>query len=175
VALRIDANQAWQEDQAIAYLAELENLNIEYIEQPLAAKNLAGMARLRQLTKVAIAADEAVQNLAQLDLVIAHQAADLVVLKPMALGGILTAKLAAEKAEAAGLGVVITTTLDGAIARLGALHLAAALPQLSYACGLATGYLLGQDFYLDQVQGGRLSLPGATGIGIEPAGVLWKQ
>jgi len=145
IKLRLDPNQSWNLEEAIAHLKELEPLAIEYIEQPLKAKNLSGMAELRRLGIIAIAADEAVQNLEQLHQVIDSQAADLVILKPMALGGILTAFQAAHIAIDAGLEVVVTTTLDGAIARLAALHLAAALPKLNHACGLATGHLLADD------------------------------
>ncbi len=145
IKLRLDPNQSWSLEEAIAHLKELEPLAIEYIEQPLKAKNLSGMAELKRLGIIAIAADEAVQNLEQLHQVINSQAADLVILKPMALGGILTTFQAAQIAIDAGLEVIVTTTLDGAIARLAALHLAAALPKLNHACGLATGHLLADD------------------------------
>jgi o-succinylbenzoate synthase len=145
IKLRLDPNQAWNLTEAIAHLKELESLDIEYIEQPLPAENLMGMAELTKLGIIAIAADEAVQNLAQLHQVIKLQSANLAILKPMALGGILTAFQAAQIAIDAGLEVVITTTLDGAIARLGALQLAAAIPKLNHACGLATGHLLAED------------------------------
>ena len=69
------------------------------------------------------------------------QAADIIILKPMALGGLITAHHAAAIAFKAGLDVVVTTTIDGAIARQGAYDLAAALP-IKRACGLATGHLL---------------------------------
>jgi o-succinylbenzoate synthase len=141
IQIRIDANQGWSVNEAIANLKKLEFLQIEYVEQPVAASNLLGMAVVRRSQSIPIAADESVNNLVQLQQVIKAQAADIIILKPMALGGIITANHAAANAFQAGLDVVVTTTIDGAIARQAALDLAAALP-IKRACGLATGHLL---------------------------------
>jgi L-Ala-D/L-Glu epimerase len=141
IQIRIDANQGWSVKEAIANLTKLEFLQIEYAEQPVAASNLLGMAEVRRSQSIPIAADESVNSLAQLQQVIKAQAADIIILKPMALGGIITANHAAEIAFQAGLDVVVTTTIDGAIARQAAFDLAAALP-IKRACGLATGHLL---------------------------------
>jgi o-succinylbenzoate synthase len=141
IQIRIDANQGWTVMEAIANLTRLESLQIEYVEQPVTALDLAGLAEIRRSQSIPIAADESVNNLAQLQQVINAQAADIIILKPMALGGIITAHRATAIAFAAGLDVVVTTTIDGAIARQAAFDLAAALP-IKRACGLATGHLL---------------------------------
>jgi len=141
VQIRIDANQGWSVQQAIANLEKLEPLQIEYVEQPVIASDLTGMAIVRRSQSIPVAADESVNNLLQLQQVIDAQAADIIVLKPMAMGGIITAYRAAMTAINAGLDVVITTTIDGAIARKAAWDLASTLP-IKRACGLATGSLL---------------------------------
>jgi o-succinylbenzoate synthase len=141
IQIRIDANQGWSVTEAIANLKKLEFLQIEYVEQPVAASNLLGMAEVRRSQSIPVAADESVNNLTQLQQVIDTQAADIIILKPMALGGLITAHHAAAIAFKAGLDVVVTTTIDGAIARQGAYDLAAALP-IKRACGLATEHLL---------------------------------
>ncbi len=141
IQIRIDVNQGWSVSEAIANLKKLEFFQIEYVEQPVAAANLIGMAEVRRSQSILVAADESVNNLEQLQQVIKAQAADIIILKPMALGGILTAHRAAAIAFQAGLDVVVTTTIDGAIARQAAFDLAAALP-IKRACGLATGHLL---------------------------------
>ena len=138
--IRIDANQGWSVQEAIANLKRLEFLQIEYVEQPVIAGDLLGMAEVRRSQAILIAADESVNNLTQLQQVIDTQAADIIILKPMALGGILTAYRAAMLSLQSGLDVVVTTTIDGAIAREAAFSLAAALP-IKRACGLATGNL----------------------------------
>ncbi len=144
IPIRIDANQAWSVAAAISNLQKLAPLNIEYVEQPVIAEDLGGMAKIKVSQPIPVAADESVNSLAQLQRVIQAKAADIIILKPMAMGGLLTSYDAAKIAMNAGLDVVVTTTLDGAIARRGAFALAAALP-LSRACGLATGHLLTED------------------------------
>jgi o-succinylbenzoate synthase len=173
IQIRIDVNQAWSVEQAIANLRRLECLNLEYVEQPVIASDLAGMAKVRKSVAIAIAADESVTNLVQLEKIISLQAADLVILKPMAMGGILTTFQAAQIAFEHGLDVVVTTTLDGAIARQGALHLAVALRStraciLATACGLATGALLTEDVCADypKPRSGCLFLPKVHGLGL---------
>jgi o-succinylbenzoate synthase len=141
IQIRIDANQGWSVTEAIANLQKLESLQIEYVEQPVIACDLEGMAKVRRSQSIPVAADESVNSLAQLQQVIDSQSADIIILKPMALGGILTAHRAALLAFKSGLDVVVTTTIDGAIARKAAFALAAALP-IQRACGLATGDLL---------------------------------
>ena len=137
IQIRIDANQGWSVAEAIANLNSLESLQIEYVEQPVAALDLQGMAMVRRSQSIPVAADESVNNLTQLQRVIDNQSADIIILKPMALGGILTAQRAALIAFQSGLDVVVTTTIDGAIAYQGAFDLAASLP-IKRACGLAT-------------------------------------
>lgn len=131
--IRLDANQAWTTTEAIAKLEILQSLDIEYIEQPVST--IPDLALVKNQANVAIAADESIRTLAELQILTAHAAAQIVVLKPMIWGGILPTLAAANLAIAAGLEVVITHTLDGAIARLGALHLAA-MPEITRPCGL---------------------------------------
>jgi len=137
IQIRIDANQAWTVSEAIQKLKAFAEFDIEYVEQPVNANNFNGMAEVQNSVEMAIAADESIKNMEGLEQVIKTKAASIVILKPMALGGILTAHKAAKVAIEAGLDVVFTTTLDGAIARLGALHLAA-MPEITRACGLAS-------------------------------------
>ncbi len=167
IKIRLDANQAWSVTEAILRLKKLETLNIEYIEQPVAAEDLVGMNQVRRATNIAIAADEAVKNVAELHSIIKHKVADIVILKPMCLGGLLIAQQAANIAFEANLDVVITTTLDGAIARLGSLHLAASLPKIQRACGLATGNLFAVDlpYQVPIPNLGKLKLPNRPGLG----------
>jgi len=141
IQIRIDANQGWSVSEAIANLKALTALQIEYVEQPVAALDLEGMGEVRRSQSILVAADESVNNIVQLQQIIDNQSADIIILKPMALGGILTAHRAALIAIQSGLDIVVTTTIDGAIARQGAFALAASLP-IKRACGLATGNLL---------------------------------
>lgn len=142
VELRLDANGAWSEATAERLLPTLADYDVSVLEQPLSADALEAHARLRD-RGVDIALDEGVVERG-FDAVLAADAADVLVCKPMALGGIDVARNVVRSARTAGADALVTTTIDGAIARAGAVHLVASLPGMR-PCGLATGDLLGTD------------------------------
>jgi o-succinylbenzoate synthase len=158
VKLRIDANGAWKRGEALERLHELAPLDIELCEQPTA--DLAGL----ETSPVKIAADELVPR----DADAALQRAQVIVLKPMLLGGLLPALRLGRKALERGKQVIVTTALDGAIARAGAAHLAAALRQSDPAAGLATGRLLAEDLCADSLapKNGSIRIPETPGLGL---------
>jgi o-succinylbenzoate synthase len=137
VRLRIDANQAWSEREAIAALAALRELDLEYCEQPVAADAIDSMARVRAASGVRIAADESVRDAATVKRILDAGAADVLIVKPMALGGLHAASSLAATAAKAGVPVVVTSLLESSIGRTGALHLAASLGPGPYAHGVA--------------------------------------
>jgi len=142
IELRLDANGGWSETTAERALPKLDDLGVSVLEQPLSADSLDAHARLRG-RGVDIALDEGLAEHG-FDAAIGADAADILVCKPMALGGIDTVRNVVRSARTAGIDAVITTTIDGAVARAGAVHLAASLPELQ-PCGLGTGDLLGSD------------------------------
>lgn len=142
VELRLDANGAWSEATAERLLPTLADYEVSVLEQPLSAGSLEAHARLRG-RGVDVALDEGVLERG-FDAVLAADAADVLVCKPMALGGIDVVRNVVRSARIAGVDAVVTTTVDGAVARAGAVHLVASLPGLR-PCGLATGDLLGTD------------------------------
>ncbi len=64
---------------------------------------------------------------------------------------------------------VVTSTIESGIGLLGALHLVAALPQVTLECGLATLHLLDDDFVVEDIsiQDGALAVPQGPGLGVE--------
>jgi L-alanine-DL-glutamate epimerase-like enolase superfamily enzyme len=95
------------------------------------------------------------------------RAADVIVLKPSALGGPTAALAAAARIRAAGLAAFATTLLDGAVARASALAVAAVLPEPHLACGLATGELLARDLAdFPVVVRGEVALARTPGLGV---------
>jgi o-succinylbenzoate synthase len=169
--IRADANGAWSPDQARARLEALAAHDLEFVEQPVAAGDVAGLAQLRRDAPVPVAADESACSEAELRGVLDAEAADVVILKPSAVGGISRARAAVELARAAGVKAVPTSFLDGAVAVLGALHLAASLPGPLPACGLATSALLETDLAPPPVpECGQLRVPTEPGLGTRPWG-----
>lgn len=156
IELRADANGAWGRDEARAALDGFAALDLAYVEQPLSSTDLAGHAELRGAVPIAL--DESLAE-HSVEAVIDAGAADVLVLKPMVLGGPDRARNAALAVREASLDAVLTTTIDGAIARAGAVHVAASLSRPP-ACGLATGDRLAEDLVPEPapVQSGRVSV-----------------
>jgi O-succinylbenzoate synthase len=140
-AIRVDANTAWDVDTAVARIAELDRLvGLEYVEQPCAT--LAELAEVRRRTRVRIAADEAVRRSPDPLRVDLREACDVVVLKVQPLGGV---RAALRVAEAHGLPCVVSSALETSVGIAAGVALAAALPELPFACGLATVALFTAD------------------------------
>jgi o-succinylbenzoate synthase len=163
VELRADANGAWDRTAAERVLDAAADLDFAYVEQPLPASDLAGHAALRG-RGVDVAVDESLVA-AGPEAVLEHGAADVVICKPMALGGPVRTHDVARRAADHGVDAVVTTTIDGAVARVGALYVAAALPNVR-ACGLATGDRLATDLAADpaSVEHGALRVPAGPGL-----------
>ena len=163
VSLRADANGAWDCETALDAVDAFAPLGLDYLEQPLPASNLAGHATLRD-RGVSIAIDESLATHRARE-VLDADAADVLVLKPMALGGPARAHAVAREARAAGVDAVVTTTVDAAPARTAAVHVAAAIPDVR-PCGLATASALASDVCPDPVPvaDGCISLPDGPGL-----------
>jgi O-succinylbenzoate synthase len=159
-AIRIDANAGWDHDQAMAALEALAGFGLQYAEQPVAG--IDGLARVREeVTRrglgVLIAADESVRKESDPLAVARAGAADLIVIKAQPLGGV---RRALQVVRDAGLPAVVSSALDTSIGLRQGAALAAALPDLPYACGLATGSLFSSDITIDRflAVGGELRL-----------------
>ena len=166
--LRLDANQAWDLDTAIDYIRELERFGLEFVEQPVAAGDLAGLAAVRCAVGTAIAADEPVTGVGAAARIIDHDAADILVIKPMIVGGLRLAIEIIDLALSHEVEPVITTTIDSGVGIAAALHLAASF-EGTRACGLATAELLECDLTsgTPQVHGGEMVCPDTPGLGVE--------
>ncbi|MFI5690658.1 o-succinylbenzoate synthase [Kribbella sp. NPDC051586] len=131
--VRIDANGAWSVDQAVRSLKELQRFDLEYVEQP--ARTVEELAQVRRRTAVPVAADESIRRAEDPLLVKKLDAADIAVLKVQPIGGV---RACLDIAEQIGLPVVVSSALETSVGIAAGVALAAALPELPYACGLAT-------------------------------------
>ncbi|MFN8508485.1 MAG: enolase C-terminal domain-like protein [Dehalococcoidia bacterium] len=166
VRLRADANGAWDEAAALDALPRLAAAGVELLEQPLPAlSGPAALARLRAASPVRIAADEACRTMSDLAALLASNAIDAVVVKPMASGLRESLAILAAAREAA-LEAIVTTTFDAGIGTALAMHLAATLDEPRPACGIATHARLAADIVtgVPAVAGGRVTLPGIAHI-----------
>ncbi len=138
--IRVDANGGWDVDKAERMLTALARFGLEYAEQPCAT--LDELAALRRRVSVPLAADESIRRAEDPLAVRAAGAADIVVLKAQPLGGV---RAALQIAEACGLPVVVSSAVESSVGLAAGVALAAALPELPHACGLATMSLLAGD------------------------------
>jgi O-succinylbenzoate synthase len=148
-AIRIDANGGWDVPTALDRLRVLDRAagGLEYAEQPV--PTVADLAAVRRRTQVLIAADESIRRAQDPMAVVRAEAADVVVLKVQPLGGV---RACLRLAERVGLPVVVSSALETSVGLAAGIALAAALPDLPYACGLATAQLLTADVVVESLR-----------------------
>ena len=143
--IRVDANGGWSVDEGATALRRLSAWGLEYAEQPCATvEDLAALrvGLAQRGIEVPVAADESIRKASDPMRVVREQAADVVVVKVAPLGGVASAlAIAAE----CGLPTVVSSALDTSVGIAAGVALAAALPELPYACGLSTVELMGGD------------------------------
>ncbi len=140
--IRVDANGAWDVDTAVASVRLLDRAagGLEYVEQPCAT--VEELAAVRRRTSVRIAADESIRRAEDPYRVRDLEAADIAVLKVQPLGGV---RACLRIAEDIGLPTVVSSALETSVGLAAGVALAAALPELEYASGLATIGMLADD------------------------------
>jgi o-succinylbenzoate synthase len=157
--IRVDANGGWDVDAAVAAIGRLDTAagGLEYVEQPCAS--VEDLAAVRRTVGVPIAADESIRRAADPYRVRDLEAADVAVLKVQPLGGV---RACLRIAEDIGLPVVVSSALETSVGIAAGVALAAALPELPYACGLATVQLLTDDVAATPL----LPVDGALPVGV---------
>jgi len=140
--IRIDVNGLWSVEDAIAAIPLLDRASggLEYVEQPCAT--VEELVLVRRKVSVPIAADESIRRADDPYRVRDLEAADVAVLKVQPLGGV---RACLRIAEDIGLPVVVSSALETSVGIAAGVALAAALPLLPYACGLATVQLFTDD------------------------------
>ena len=170
VRIRLDANQGWTVREAIAAIRELERrgLDIELVEQPVAAHDLAGLTRVTTSVDTPVMADESVFGLRDLAELIRRRAADLVNIKLAKCGGLSTATAMIRLAEAHGIGWIVGSMMEGPVGVGAAASLAAAMGPTT-TCDLDAAWWIAAravDGGLSY-SAGSVHLPEASGLGIE--------
>jgi L-Ala-D/L-Glu epimerase len=162
--LRLDANGAWSVEQAVGAIEALEPAGIELVEEPTRGLHAIRLVRERVSTPVAI--DESAVAPGALG----SGAADAVCLKVSRCGGISGLIAAAALVRSSGARLYLASTLDGPVGIAAALHAAAALGSRGplLPCGLATLALFAGLENVLPARGGRIRLPTAPGLGVDP-------
>jgi len=167
VTIRVDANQAWIPSEALRYIEQMETYDIEFIEQPVPAHDVDGLAEITRNSHIPIAADESVYDGNDLSRIINQQAAHIVNIKLLKSGGIYEAQQMIEQIHEAGLDFMIGSMMEGPASVAAAAHLAAA-----HSCrnvDLDAAYFLAELKATGGItyDAAKITLPVQPGLGVE--------
>lgn len=170
VELSLDANEGYEPGGAARSVRRLADAGLDLIEQPLPRWDLAGLAALRTHGGVRVMADESLQSLHDALELVRREAADVLNIKILKVGGLHRARQIAALAEAAGLAVKIGTMPELGVATLAAAHLSAALPHATVPPDLVGPLLvdeepLAPEAFASTVGTGHVQLPDRPGLG----------
>ena len=164
--IRFDPNGVWTTEQAIRFGRAIENLNNDYLEDPVFG--LAGMRSAREKLRVPLATNTVVVNFEQLAANVLHRAVDVVLLDTTFWGGIRACVKAAGVCETFQLGVAVHSSGELGIQLATMLHMGAVVPNLSFAGDAHYHHIVD-----DVIEGGKLKyengairVPTAPGLGV---------
>ncbi len=160
-AIRIDANEGWSVEQAIAALQDMERLDIELCEQPIPRGDLDALREVTEATSIPIFADEDAKTSA--DVAALAGRVDGVNLKLRKTGGLREAVKAVATARALGLSVMIGCDLVSGVST----SAEAAVACLCDVCDIDGPLLLASDpFPSVTYDRGNVGLPSGPGLGV---------
>lgn len=132
--IRVDVNGKWRLDEAKHHLEELKQFNIEYVEQPVSS--IKDFGELKKVSHIPIAADESLRTIADAAAIIKNSDADVLILKPMLLGGLIPLLSIYNEAKKNKLRCVVSSSFESVVGRSYALF-AASLINENTAHGLS--------------------------------------
>jgi glucarate dehydratase len=164
---RFDPNAVWSTETAIWFGQEIEDLRNDYLEDPVFG--LTGMRRVREKVRMPLATNTVVVNFEQLAANVLDIAVDVILLDTTFWGGIRQCVKAANVCETFQLGVALHSSGELGIQLATMLHLAAVIPNLSFAADAHYHHLTD-----DVIEGGKLEykdghidVPNSPGLGIK--------
>ena len=168
--LRVDPNEAWDRHTAVNMIRELARFDLDWVEQPLPAGDIAGAADLRRQVPVPIALDQALFTDTEVLEAVRRNACDVVVIGFHETGGLLPLKKAAAIAAAGSLGINRHGCLgETGISTLAALQVLSAIPNVTDG-NQVMHELTVDDILVDgllDIEGGETAVPDRPGLGIE--------
>jgi len=163
-AIRVDPNAAWTPEEAPARIARLVPFGIEFVEQPVAPADVAGLRRVRERSEVPIVADEAAVRLADVDRLAG--ACDGINVKLQKCGGIAEAQAMIARAHELGLRVMLgCRAAETSVAIAAAAHLA---PAVEWADLDGNLLIVDDPFVAVPVERGRFVFSERPGLGAYP-------
>jgi glucarate dehydratase len=165
--VRYDCNGVWSTEQAIRFGQAIEDLNNDYLEDPVYGMN--GMRRTRQMVRVPLATNTVVVNFEQLAANVLDTAVDVILLDTTFWGGIRPCVKAAGVCETFQLGVAVHSSGELGIQLATMLHLGAVIPNLSFAADAHYHHLTDDiiEGGLMKYEGGSIAVPMSPGLGVK--------
>lgn len=165
--VRFDPNGVWSTEQAIRFGQAIEDLNNDYLEDPVYGLN--GMRRARAKLRVPLATNTVVVNFEQLAANVLDPAVDVILLDTTFWGGIRPCVKAAAICETFQFGVAVHSSGELGIQLATMLHLGAVIPNLSFAADAHYHHLSDDiiDGGLMKYQNGAIAVPQGPGLGVK--------
>ena len=161
--IRVDANEAWTPEEAVARLRDLARYELEFCEQPIAAGNPAGLQYVRENSPVPIMADEDCRTLE--DIAPLFGCVDAINIKLVKCGGIREAVRMIHAARAMRMKIMLGCMIESSVLCTAAAQLT---PLVDYA-DVDGPLLVTDDPYIGaDYDGAQLRLPTAPGLGVRP-------
>jgi glucarate dehydratase len=164
---RFDPNGVWSTEQAIWFGQHIDDLNNDYLEDPVFGMN--GMRRAREKLRMPLATNTVVVNFEQLAANVLQPAVDVVLLDTTFWGGIRPCVKAAAICETFQLGVAVHSSGELGVQLATMLHLGAVIPNLTFAADAHYHHLMD-----DVIEGGKLQychgampVPTTPGLGVK--------
>jgi L-alanine-DL-glutamate epimerase-like enolase superfamily enzyme len=178
VSIAVDANGAWNVDEASETLRALEPIGLSYAEQPTMPGDWAAFRRALGATSIPLMIDEGLASNADVEELCAIGAPALAHLKIVKLGGPTQVVAAMKRFRDAGVGVMVGQMNEGALATAITAHCVMALrPRYAelYGCyGLLDDVTPGISY-----AGGTIRTPAGPGLGttadLARCRQLWSQ
>jgi len=167
--IRVDVNAAWNVSQFHEAGNRLSGLDLEFVEQPLPVGEAQKARQIANKFSMPLALDEEVDSVEKAESLIQRRACDVVVLKPMTVGGLTGCLHLARLALRSHVGVVFTSVWESDVGLAATLHLALACGGVSRAVGLSTAGMIAEGLIRPalRIENARLRISGSPGIGVE--------
>lgn len=167
IGLIVDANQAYTVKQAITSISRMAEYGLDIAEQPVPAADFNGLKEVTRAVSVAVEADESASSVEAILTLVANRVVDSVNLKIPPLGGLRNTLAAARICEAANMPCRLGASFCSQILQAQAMHLAAALPKIGYACELSEFIHFQNDPFSGlTIRDGEMMVSDAAGSGV---------